>query len=211
MEALRSALDPVEALRGEHSQLETWVRESFATLDALHDELAQWQSDLNRQQAEVDKQAAASDSDAEARLAAVREDCRLLEEENAEQLQTLEELERQLLVAQTELRTARQHADELSAALDAERERASGEQRMWTGELREMRHALERQTQVLASLGVLPSGAEPPHDAGAAESPRGAGAGGAARPETEPGAAAAARAAELRRRASSRRAQRPAQ
>ena len=51
VEALRSALTPVEALRGEQFQLETWVLESFASLDSLQSELADWQRDLTRQQA----------------------------------------------------------------------------------------------------------------------------------------------------------------
>ena len=51
VEALRSALTPVEALRGEQSQLESWVLESFASLDSLQSELADWQRDLTRQQA----------------------------------------------------------------------------------------------------------------------------------------------------------------
>ena len=51
VEALRSALTPVEALRGEQSQLESWVLESFASVDSLQSELADWQRDLTRQQA----------------------------------------------------------------------------------------------------------------------------------------------------------------
>jgi hypothetical protein len=46
-------------LAGERSQLESWVRESFAAMDSLHDELAQWQRDLARQQAELDQREAA--------------------------------------------------------------------------------------------------------------------------------------------------------
>lgn len=48
-----------EALAGEHSQLESWVRESFAAMDALHGELSDWQRDLTRQQALLDQRRAA--------------------------------------------------------------------------------------------------------------------------------------------------------
>jgi hypothetical protein len=59
IETLRSALAPVEALRGEHSQLESWLCESFTAIDALHDELSDWQRDLTRQQALLDQREAA--------------------------------------------------------------------------------------------------------------------------------------------------------
>jgi chromosome segregation ATPase len=173
MEALHSALDPVEALRGEQSQLEAWVRDSVAALDALHDDLNEWQRHLTRQQAELDQREAAlteaeSRSAAEGRdcaaletqLAQVREEARQLEEENAEQSQTLGDLERKLIAAQTELRAARKHADELADALDAERERDIDDHRLWAGELRDMRRLLVRQGEMLVSLGA----AAPPDD-----------------------------------------------
>lgn len=76
IETLRSALAPVEALRGEHSQLESWLCESFTAIDALHGELSDWQRDLTRQQALLDQREAAlregSENGAEA-LAAERE------------------------------------------------------------------------------------------------------------------------------------------
>jgi chromosome segregation ATPase len=140
------ALDPVEALRGEQSQLEDWMRESFAALEGMHGELAEWQRDLTRRHAELDQR--------EAAIAEARDKNRLLEEVNAGQLETLEALERQLGAAQAELRTVRRHAEELSLGFEAERERAMDEHRLWTGELREMRRALLRQGQMLISLGA---------------------------------------------------------
>lgn len=59
-EILYAALEPVEGLRGDHSQLESTVRESLAELETLHDELTQWQRDLTRQQAELDQRVAAT-------------------------------------------------------------------------------------------------------------------------------------------------------
>lgn len=60
LEILHAALEPVEELRGDHSQLESTVRESLAELEMLHDELTQWQRELTRQQAEVDQRTAAA-------------------------------------------------------------------------------------------------------------------------------------------------------
>jgi chromosome segregation ATPase len=199
IETLREALAPVEALRGEHSQLESWVRESFTAMDALHGELSDWQRDLTRQQAQLDQREAAlqegtqaCESEAVARLeqelSQSRDETRQLEEENAEQLQALEELDRQLALVKAELRLVTKHADERAASLDAERERADEERRQWTGELREMRRVLER----LAELPAAPDGVE---TAGSLSDED---------PADEP--AVGARAAELRRRANSRRA-----
>ena len=65
IEKLRRALAPVEALRGEHSQLELWLRESFATMEALHGELSDWERDLTRQQAQLDQREAALETERE--------------------------------------------------------------------------------------------------------------------------------------------------
>jgi septal ring factor EnvC (AmiA/AmiB activator) len=207
------ALDPVEALRGEHSQLEDWMRESFAALEAMHGELAEWQRDLTRRHAELDQREAAvaqagdrktgearDFADVEQQLSQAREENRLLVAENAEQLQAREDMERQLGAAQAELRTVRRHAEELTLAFQAERERAMDEHRLWTSELREMRRVLRRQGQMLISLGA----SEPLSDDGEED------------PEAETAAATdatdadltpgdAAQAVELRGRAMSRR------
>lgn len=60
LEILNAALEPVEELRGDHSQLESTVRESLAELETLHDELTQWQRDLTRRQADLDQRVAAA-------------------------------------------------------------------------------------------------------------------------------------------------------
>jgi chromosome segregation ATPase len=199
IETLREALAPVEALRGEHSQLESWVRESFTAMDALHGELSDWQRDLTRQQAQLDQREAAlqegtqtHESEAvatlEQQLSQSRDETRQLEEENAEQLQALEELDRQLAIAKAELRLVAKHAEERAASLEMERERADEERRLWTGELREMRRVLER----LSDLPLVGDAA----DVGGSHS------------DDDPAdeTAVGARAAELRRRANSRRA-----
>jgi chromosome segregation ATPase len=210
LDAVHSGLDPVEALRGEQSQLEAWVRESTTALEALNDELTEWQRDLTRQQAELDQREAAlceAESLAtsegrtvavlEAELTRVRDESRQLEEENAEQLQTQNGLERQLVAAQTALRAARKHADELADALDAERERELEEHRLFAGELREMRRVLHQQGAMLVSLGAaLPADEEETPDQELAEG------------DDAAGADAAGRAAELRRRGAARRANR---
>jgi DNA repair exonuclease SbcCD ATPase subunit len=43
-----------ESLRSEQAQLEAWVRESIAAMDALHAELAEWERDLTRREAAVE-------------------------------------------------------------------------------------------------------------------------------------------------------------
>jgi len=207
IEALRTALAPVEALRGEQSQLESWVFESFTALDALHDELSDWQRDLTRQQAALDQREAAL-TDAEGggeglaelqhQLATAQEETRQLEEESTEQLQTLEDLERKLVISHAELRTARQHSDELNRTLQTERQRATDEHRHWTGELQEMRRLLAQQADMLAKFtgredGAAADGPVPL----ACAAPAG---------EDEQASDTTARAAEFRRRAQSRRA-----
>ena len=122
---LHAALAPVEELRGEHSQLESSVRESFAALETLHDELTEWQRELTREQAEFDQRAAA-EADAESQLA----------------------------IAQSELQTLRQRAEDLARALDAERQRNVDESGIWADELRDMRRLLERHSAMLVSLGA---------------------------------------------------------
>jgi hypothetical protein len=82
LEILHAALGPVEDLRGDHSQLESTVRESLAELETLHDELTQWQRDLTRQQAELDQRAAAAAE--QCRWGEqLRELCRLVERQGA--------------------------------------------------------------------------------------------------------------------------------
>jgi chromosome segregation ATPase len=199
IDTLREALAPVEALRGEQSELESWVRESFATLDALHGELSDWQRDLTRQQALLDQRQAAVDdagetlkqiAEYEERLAEADQQYRQLEAENAEQLQTLEDVERQLAAAKAELRVFHRDGHEHVE-----------ERRQWLAELREMRRTMEAQGTLLQRLAERP--AEGDWD-GAAE----AAAHGTDGSE-EPAAGdddVACRSAELRRRADSRRA-----
>lgn len=211
IDALREAMAPVEALRGEQSQLETWVRDSFTALDSLHGELTEWQRDLTRQQAELDQREAAFADASDERdsalaaklreeLAKARAETRQLEEENGEQLQALDDLDRQLAVAQAELKITRKHHEELSTALATERERGADEHRHWTNELKELRRLMERQGAMLDRLANE-------HVAGVFETPVLHADEPAAEGHNEPDDVAA-RAAELRRRANSRRAQR---
>ncbi len=199
IDTLREALAPVEALRGEQSELESWVRESFATLDSLHVELSDWQRDLTRQQALLDQRQAAVDdagdvaeqlAEYERRLAEAEDEYRQLESENAEQLQTLEEVERQLAVAKAELRV--QHRD-MHEHVE--------ERRQWLAELRDMRRTVESQGVLLQRLSERPAAGEgegavevASHATDGAEEP------------TAGDDDVACRSAELRRRADSRRA-----
>ncbi|HEX6962594.1 MAG TPA: hypothetical protein VF175_12050 [Lacipirellula sp.] len=191
LESLRAAL------AGEHSQLESWVQESFSAMDSLHSELAEWQRELTRQQAALEQREAAVDQGAAGRqsgaiarleqeLAKAGEDARQLEEENAEQLQALQDLDRQLALAKTELKQVHKRAEELNASLGAEREQAAEQHRELTTELRELRRLLERQAALLERLADGPI-----DDADSAKSEPAVGGG---------------RAAELLRRATTRRA-----
>lgn len=171
IDRLRQALAPVEVLRGEHSLLEKWMRESFAAIDSLHDELTEWQRDLTRQQAMLDqREAAVADASEEHMAAAVaavekqlrqtQEESRQLTQENAEQLRTIAIIEKQLLAAKAEVRLTAQRADELSVALHSERERAAEEHRQWTEELREMRKMLAMAMHARLAIGPTSEGAE---------------------------------------------------
>jgi predicted nucleic acid-binding Zn-ribbon protein len=194
IESLREALAPVEAQRGEHSEFEKWVRESFAALDALHGELSEWQRDLTRQQAALDqREAALADgggvadvagvAELQRQLTIVRDEARQLEDENAEQLQTIEELDRQLAVAKAELRVLNKQAED---------------NRQLSAELGGLRRLMERQAALVSELtGVSVE------DAG--EASAAADEGGDV-DTVELADDVAAKAAELRRRASSRRA-----
>lgn len=203
---LMSATESLESLRetldGEHSQLETCVRESFAAMETLHAELSEWQRDLTREQAALDQREAAV-SEAESRESAAvarleqqltdaREEARQLEEENAEQLQAVEEIDRQLTLSKTELRVAQKRVDELTVAGEAERAKSGEDREHFATEMREIRRLIERQGTVLDRLGGAPSESAVMTPAATPEEP------------TEGGGLAA----ELLRRASSRRAQR---
>jgi chromosome segregation ATPase len=199
IDTLREALAPVEALRGEQSELESWVRESFATLDSLHGELSDWQRDLTRQQALLDQRQAAADdagvvaeqlAEYERRLAEAEDERRQLESENAEQLQTLEEVERQLAAAKSELRVLHRDGHEHVE-----------ERRQWLAELRDMRRTVESQGVLLQRLSERPTEGEGEGAADvASHAPDGA------EELTAGDDAVACRSAELRRRADSRRA-----
>lgn len=151
---LNQALAPVETLRGEHSMLEKWLRESFAALETLHEELDDWQRELTRQQAALDqREAAVADAseqvaadalaEVERRLASAREVNRQLQQENAEHVQARDSAEEQLAVAQADLRRAAARIDELTAALEAERQESAAQSRRWADEACESRQPLE--------------------------------------------------------------------
>lgn len=213
-DAIRDALAPVDALRGEQSQLETWVSESIAGLESLNHELTEWQRELARQQAQIDQREAAvteaesADRDAAQRLAVAterlnrnEEELRALEEENAEQLQTLGDLERQLSAASAELKILRKHAQDLSTTLESERRHAHEEHRQVAGELKEVRRLLERHTDLLDDIAGAVD-----HQSSRAEVDNASAETSCSGADAEQTELLAARAAELRRRATSRRA-----
>jgi len=168
LEAIESiqeaALEPLEAIQGEHTQLESWVHDSFGALEKLHGDLSEWQSELARKQTDLDLREDAlekcqsqnenldqSVSQWKIDLEAAREEVRQLEDENGEQFQELENLERRHLLLESELRAARQRTEELTAALEGERVRTTEEQQRWTQEFQQLRGMLEDQHCLLAN------------------------------------------------------------
>jgi len=163
VESLQASLEPLESLRGEQSQLETWVNDSFQALENLHSELAEWQSDLARKQTELDlredtlEKCRVEEHDIgekvgqwKKELAQARVELRQLEEENAEQLQDLEKLECRQAILETELKVATTRTEEISATLASERAATADEQQQWRVEFQKIRLLLEKQCNLLA-------------------------------------------------------------
>ncbi len=164
VDSLQATLEPFEELKGEQSQLETWVHDSFSALEKLHSELTEWQSELARKQTELDLRedtivrgeseivtgdAAEQIAHWKQELDEVREESQQLEEENAEQLQVLDNLELQLVQLETELKTTQKRNTDLAQLLETERARTSEEQHQWQDEFRDMRRLLEQQYSML--------------------------------------------------------------
>lgn len=215
VDSLQATLEPLEALHGEHSQLEAWVHDSFSALEKLHGELTEWQSELARKQTDLDlREDSVSRSEArlatesattvvssdgaeqiaqlQQELAEAREEAQALEEESAEQLQELENMELKLVQLDKDLKTSQKRYTELTQVLEVERARAAQEQHQWQGEIRDMRRLLEKQCSLLEDRI---RDTRESSDAEAAPSPEAAA---ASEPE------ATSRTAELRRRAKSR-------
>jgi len=162
IESIQAALEPLEALQGEHTQLESWVHDSFGALEKLHGDLSEWQSELARKQTDLDLredaleafQGKKEDLDQlvdqwKRDLESAQEEVRQLEDENGEQLQELEELERRYLLLESELRTTRERTEKLTAALEEERSRTTDEQDRWAQEFQELRSLLKEQHNLL--------------------------------------------------------------
>ena len=164
VDSLQATLEPLESLHGGQSQLEAWVQDSFSALEKLHSELTEWQSELARKQTEIDlredaisrTESQTIDGDAEEQiahwqreLAEAREETQLLEEENAEQLQELENMELKFVKMEKELQDAGKRFAEVNQSLDLERVRSAEEQNQWQGEFRDMRRMMEKQYSLL--------------------------------------------------------------
>jgi len=212
VESLQVTLEPLGALHGEQSQLEAWVHDSFSALEKLHSELTEWQSELARKQTELDLREDAIrrseeqvvDGDTAVQLdhwkqelEGSRKDIHDLEEENAEQLQELENMELAMVQMEKQLLTAEKTVTELTQLLEIERARATQEQSQWQGEFKDMRRLLEKQCSLLEDR--IRESRVTGEDG---ENPSAQDADGTASSE------AISRAAELRRRAKSRRAAR---
>ena len=205
VDSLQATLEPLESLHGGQFQLEAWVQDSFSALEKLHSELTEWQSELARKQTEIDlredaisrTESQTIDGDAEEQIAhwqrelvEAREETQQLEEENAEQLQALENMELKFVQLEEELGDVRKRSAEVDQMLESERVRFTEEQHQWQGEFRDMRQLLEKQYSLLENR--IRDSAE-----GGASSAGGPGAG-------DSNGEAISRTAELRRRAKAR-------
>ena len=84
-------------------------------------------------------------------MSEAREESQQLEEENAEQLQELENLELALVQMEKERNISQKRAADLAQLLEEERDRATQEQHQWQGEFKDMRRLLEKQCSLLES------------------------------------------------------------
>ena len=161
-ETLQATLQPIRLLQGEHEELESLVHDAFSAVEQLHAELNEWQSELavreeqvrhTKQTLEQDTNHAAVGSEDLLRLQksvqVAKEELKQLEEESTEQIQALEDLERQHSVLQAELRVERKRSQELVRLLDAERIRAAEEYQRFGGELKYLRLLLEKHCGIL--------------------------------------------------------------
>lgn len=203
LESLQEALAPLEILRNDQAELGTWIHDSFAALEKLHEELTQWQSELARKETELDlrqdalgkKKSSENGLDNEVsqlqeQLQAAKEELRQLEGENTEQLQELERLEARCGELDAAQEAAQSKLVDLQAALDAERTRSATDSQDWKEEFRALRSELEQYSlQIAEQLDKLVGNT---HTGQEGHTPLSAG-------------AAHAKSAELRRRAQSRR------
>ena len=209
-ESLQAAIEPLESLHEEHSQLEVWVHDSFAALEKLHSELTEWQSELARKQTELDLREDAIQRgeehvvDGEAadqvehwknQLEESRGDTHALEEENAEQLQELENMELEVVQLEKQLQQAEKKVVDLNHLLEAERLKADQEQHQWQGEFKEMRRLLDKQCSLLEDR--IRDSRELAEDESLPEQP--------SEGDADDASAPVSRTAELRRRAKMRR------
>ncbi len=126
-------------------------------------------------------------------LAEAREETQLLEEENAEQLQELENMELKFVKMEKELQDAGKRSTEVNQLLELERVRSAEEQNQWQGEFRDMRRMMQKQ------YSLLEERVRDSRDSAEGETDSAAGPG-----EEDSNGEATSRTAELRRRAKAR-------
>jgi chromosome segregation ATPase len=134
LESLQEVLRPLGSLQAENEEMAAWIHDSFSALEKLHEELTQWQSELARKETELDLRDDANEKlpptdkglrervlQLDGELTAIREEMRLLEEENCEQLQEFEIMESRCAELERALAAARREVSELEKELAAER------------------------------------------------------------------------------------------
>lgn len=163
LESLHTTLEPLDFLQSEQVELSTWIHDSFAALEKLHEELTQWQNELARKETELDLRQDALGKvkttdkglqkqveQFERQLATAKDELQQLEEENGEQLQEFETLAARCGELEVEYEVAQLRVTELEAALEAERERSASESAVWHEDFHNLRGDLEKYFELLA-------------------------------------------------------------
>lgn len=202
--ALREAIAPADSPE-DGSPLVDCVSDSFGALESLHLELTEWQEELTRQQEDFEAQQRAQRESEQTELAAVREELAQLEEENAETLQALEELEKENAVLQAETAELRRKSSELTELLVRQRELDAKHNQEWLSEFRAIRETLNRHSEGWNHDGMEANVSAEPVNFADSDSASDDISAEMTEPAETPPSAAATRAAELRRRAKSRR------
>jgi chromosome segregation ATPase len=162
IESIQATLQPLEQLQGEQTQLETWVNDSFTALEKLHEELTEWQTELARKQTELDLREDALDQCQQEggdlgeravqwkrQLDEARNEISQLEEESNEQIQELENSEKNYHSVNLELNILKNQNVEMSTCIEVEKSKSDQQKDQLADEFHELRLLVEKQSLLL--------------------------------------------------------------
>lgn len=158
MQSLHEALEPLGVVRTENDDLGTWIHDSFAALEKLHEELTQWQSELARKETQLDLRTDALEkcpqggsenqqhqlAELQEELAAAKEDAKVLEEEKAQQLIQYENLVSKYEQIKSELHAAQEQVSQLVSTIESQRHSAEKAREVWQKEFEQLHVALDK-------------------------------------------------------------------